>query len=224
MLVVQEPKQRPSRKKPKKPKKPKKEKKMPDVKFLIAGDPAPSPSIDKGDVIEVVPSTSDWGSSTVAPNWIRLTVTGINGAPQFPNTQQGAEDKARGWLSAWQDAFTYSEVAGAAEGMQRYRVEAGPEIVDDLDAAVRIQLRDSVVARLGGTIADQGPNFVEVDADPGWPLDEIAFVINQLSFRRFKFPDALVDSALSGSTDGQPLEFTRTRQQANNLIIDKLRN
>lgn len=190
------------------------------VKVLVAGDPPPALA-EKGDVIEVVPSTSDWGSKTTAPNWIRLNVTGVS---SDGDTQQGAEDRIRGYLSMWESGFSIADVEGAAEGLQRYRIEAMPELANDLSQEVKLQLRDAIVARMGGTVADQGGTFVEIDAAPGWPHDEIMEEIRKLKFRRFNFAAALVDNALSGATEGEPLEFTRTFSQVQSLINDKLKS
>ena len=190
-----------------------------NVKLLVAGDPPPV-AADKGDVVEVVPSTFDWGSKTVTPAWLRLTVTGVTGTP---DTQIGAENKVRAWLQAWQKGFDYSEATGATGGQQRYRIEAIPEVANDLSQAVKVRLRDAIVSRMDGTVANQGTAFVEIDAAPSWPLDEIAFVVNQLAYRRFQFPAALVDSALATVNPGEPVEFVRAQAQANNLVLDKLK-
>jgi len=189
------------------------------VKFLIAGTPPPA-AAEKGDVVEVVPSTSDWGNATVTPTWIRLNVTGITSAE---DTQIGAEDKARAWLEAWHGAFTFMEVAGATPPMQRYRVEAEPNLLNDLTVARRNQLRNAIVAFLGGTLANQGQGFIEVDGSPGTPLDELENIVNMLNYRRFNFPSTLIDQALNGTTPGEPKEVTITFTQANNLVEDKLK-
>lgn len=198
------------------------------VKLLIAGDPPP-PQAEKGDVVEVVRSTSDWGAKTVAPTWIRLTVTGVTSGP---DTQEAAEEKARGWLNAWQAGFTYAKVTGAGAGRQRYRIEAAPEIANDLDQAVKLQVRDALVSVVpNGLVAGQGTNFVEIDGDePNPPAvedpiaeGEFMRVVSTLAYRRFFFPASLVDTALAGATAGQPLEFTRTQSQANSLVVDRLK-
>lgn len=190
---------------------------MANVKVLIAGSNNLG-NAEKGDVVEVVPSVSDWGSATVTPDWVRLTITGV------PGTQQQAEDMVRGYLQAWEKEFEYSEVAGATGGQQRYRVQASAEIANDIDLSNKQQIRDDILARFDGTLVNQSGTHFEFDTYPGLPLDEIAFVINQFAFRRFKFPEALVNQALASVQEGQPAEFSRTVSFVNNNIIDKLKS
>lgn len=190
---------------------------MANVKVLIAGSDNLG-NAEKGDVVEVVPSVSDWGNATVTPDWVRLIITGV------PGTQQQAEDMVRGYLQAWEKEFEYSEVEGASGGQQRYRVEASAEIANDIDLSNKQQIRDNILARFDGALANQSGTHFEFDTYPGLPLDEIAFVINQIAFRRFKFPEALVDQALASVEAGQPAEFTRTVTFVQNNIIDKLKS
>ena len=191
---------------------------MADVKVLIAGSNNLG-NAEKGDVIEVVPSVSDWGSATVTPDWLRLTITGVPGA-----TQQLAEDKVRDYLVAWEDEFIYTEVLGAAGGQQRYRVEASPEIANDFDLNTKLEIRDRILARFDGTAVNQSSSHMEFDTYPGLPLDEIAFEINQVSYRRFQFPENLVDNALGSVNPGEPAEFSRNINYVESNIVDKLKN
>lgn len=192
---------------------------MADVKVLVIGDNSFSGGIQKGDVWEVVPSVSDWGNATVAPKWVRLTITNV------PGTQENAENTVRQYLTSWREGFTYSEVAGATGGQQRYRVEVTPEIGAALPQSIEIAIRDAILARFDGTLANQqASSHFEFDTYPGLPLDEIAFEVSQVTggLRRYRFSDALVDNALAGVPDGQPAEETATAQFVNNNIIDKL--
>jgi len=189
-----------------------------DVKILIAGSNNLS-SAEKGDVVEVVPSVSDWGSGTVTPDWVRLIITNVPGA-----SQQEAENSIREYLQAWEKEFIYNEVAGADAGEQRYRVEASPEIAGDFDLATKIEIRDNILARFDGTLANQSQTHFEFDTYPGLPLDEIAFEINQIAYRRFCFSEAMVDDALASVNPGEPVEFSRKKSWVNSNIIDKLKN
>lgn len=190
---------------------------MADVKVLIAGSDNLSLA-EKGDVVEVVPSVSDWGSGTVTPDWVRLVITNV------PGTQQEAEDLIRSYLQAWEKEFTISDVSGADAGEQRYRVEASPEIANDFDLSTKLEIRDTILTRFDGTIVNQSGAHFEFDSYSGIPLDEIAFEINQLHYRRFRFSDALVDQALSTVNPGEPVEFIRTRAWVLDNIIDKLKS
>jgi len=191
---------------------------MPNVKILIAGS-SNLGNAGKGDVIEVVPSVSDWGSGTVTPNWVRLVITNVPGA-----TQQIAEDTVREYLQAWEDEFLYSEVAGADAGKQRYRVEASPEIANDFDLATKLEIRDNILTRFDGTLANQSQTHFEFDTYPSLPLDEIAFEINQIAYRRFCFSEAMVDDALASVNPGEPVEFSKKKSWVNSNIIDKLKS
>lgn len=191
---------------------------MADVKVLIAGTNNLG-NAEKGDVVEVVPSVSDWGSATVTPDWVRLVVTNVPGA-----TQQVAEDNVRIYLQAWEDEFSYTEVSGATGGQQRYRVEASPEIANDFDLTTKLEIRDNILARFDGTPVNQSATHMEFDTYPGIPLDEIEFVINQISYRRFQFPESIVDQALGTVNPGEPAEFSRNINFVQSNIVDKLKN
>jgi len=191
---------------------------MPNVKILIAGSNNLS-NAEKGDVVEVVTSVSDWGSATVTPDWMRLVITNVPGA-----TQQIAEDTVREYLQAWENEFVYSEVDGADTGEQRYRVEASAEIANDFDLSAKLEIRDNILTRFDGTLANQSQIHFEFDTYPGLPLDEIEFEINQIAYRRFKFPESLVDQALGTVNPGEPVEFSRKKSWVNSNIIDKLKS
>jgi len=186
---------------------------MTDVKVLIAGSNNLG-NAEKGDVVEVVPSISDWGSATVTPDWIRLVITNVPGS-----TQQEAEDRMRVYLQAWEKEFSFSEVSS-----QRYRVEASSEIANDFDLAEKLEIRDRILTRFGGTLANQSKTHFEFDSVHVPELEEIAFEIKQIAYRRFRFTNALVDTALDSVSPGEPVEFIRTRQWVQNNIIDKLRS
>jgi hypothetical protein len=191
---------------------------MPDVKVLIAASDDFS-FAERGDVVEVVPSTHDWGSATVSPDWVRLTITGVPGA-----TQQAAEDLIRKRLESWEKGFEYGEINGAAEGRQRYGVQAIPELANDFDLSTKLQIRDRIINRFGGTLVNQGATFFTFDADPGIPLDEIGFELGQIAYRRYRFSDALIDQALAQVSPGEAAEFTRNATWVTNNIIDKLKS
>lgn len=184
------------------------------VKLLVAGDPPPgSGALHKGDIIEVVPWSSDWGAKTVSPSWIRLTVTDVPGTDQVD-----AEDRARLWLSNWRDAFTVSSIPGGI------RVEAGATLIASLPAARRIQIRNKLVELTGGTVSNQGQGFIEITTTSAYPLIELADEISRMEFRRWRFPASVIDTAVAGSTPGQPIEVSRTMQQATAIVEDKLKN
>lgn len=190
---------------------------MADVKLLIAGSNNLNVA-EKGDVIEVVPSTNDWGNATVTPDWIRLVVTNV------PGTQEEAENLVRTLMQSWDQEFEYSEVGDAPLGQQRYRVQASAEIANDIDLGSKLQLRDAILDRFNGTLANQSPTHFEFDATPGLPLDEIAIVIKELGFRRYYFPEAMINQALASVNTGEPAEFSRTISWVNNNVIDRLKN
>ena len=148
---------------------------MPDVKVLIAASENFT-FAERGDVVEVVSSQQDWGGATVVPDWIRLTIRNVPGG-----TQQIAEDRIRAYLGAWEGEFLISEVEGAGLGEQRYRVQASPEIANDFDLADKLEIRDRILNRFDGTVANQSPTHFEFDSYPGIPLDEVQFEIGQIS-------------------------------------------
>jgi hypothetical protein len=189
-----------------------------NVKVLVAGSNNLG-NAEKGDVIEVVPSVSDWGSATVTPDWLRLTITNVPGV-----TQQLAEDKVRAYLQAWEGEFIYSIVLGAPDGQWRYRIEASAEIANDFDLNTKLEIRDRILARFNGTPVDQSSSHMEFDAYPGIPMDEIAFEINQISYRRFRFSEKLVNQALDSVNPGEPAEFSRNMNYVQSNIVDKLKN
>lgn len=190
---------------------------MATVKVLLAGSDN-FHTATKGDVIEVVPSVSDWGNATVTPDWVRLNITDV------PGTQQQAEDTVRAYLQSWQGAFEYTEVPGAANGQQRYRVEASPEIANDFDLSGKLEIRDRILTRFNGTLANQSATHFEFDTYPGLPLDEMAFEISQIAYRRFRFPENMVNNAVALVSSGQPVTVNRTRTFVLNNIIDKMRS
>jgi len=184
-----------------------------DVVFLIAGDPPPG-STSKGDVIEVVPSTSDMGSATVAPNWARWTVTGITGTP---DTQQGAEDEARKWLVNWHQDFVYSAVD------RIYRIDTIPARGNNLNVLARDAIAQAFLDVLSnGFISDSGQSFVEIDADPGFPEEDMSTVVANLTYRGFFVPPGIVAAALDGVTAGDPATFSHPSAAATSLIRNKL--
>lgn len=190
---------------------------MSDVKVLIAGN-SDFGIAEKGDVVEVVPSTHDWGSRTVAPDWIRLTITNAPGA------QDKAEDTLREYLGSWRDAFAYSKVSGASAGQQRYRIEIIPELSSEFDLVTKQSIRDKLLSAFNGSLASQSKIHMEFDSDVvDHPLDELQNVMSLVAFRRFRFPDSLVDSALATVSPGEPAEFTRTFNWVKSNVIDKLR-
>jgi len=191
---------------------------MPDVKVLIAASSEFS-FAERGDVVEVVPSTHDWGSATVAPDWVRLTITGVPGA-----TQQAAEDRIRNYLESWCKGFEYGELDGAAEGQQRYGVQAIPELANDFDLSDKLEIRDRILNRFDGALVNQGPTFFTFDSYPGIPLDEIEFELGQIAYRRFRFSDQLIDQALAQVNAGEAAEFSRTATWVTENIIDKLKS
>lgn len=191
---------------------------MPDVKVLIAATDTFT-FAEKGDVVEVVPSTHDWGNATVSPNWIRFTITNVPGA-----TQEAAENTIRTYLENWQRGFSVSEVNGATGDNQRYRVEAIPELANDFDLSTKLTIRDRILSRFDGAVANQSATHFEFDTYAGLPLDEIEFELSQISYRRFRFSDALVDQALATVNPGEPALFSRNANWVQNNIIDKLRS
>jgi hypothetical protein len=194
------------------------------VKLLVAG--VGLGARETGAVIEVVSSAQDWGAATVAPKWIRATISNMPGT-----TQEAAEDNARDLLSSWADAFTYSEVAGAGAGQQRYRVEASQQIANDFGPNAKVKLRDHLLAwfqSVSGdttTIANQSGTHVEYDSVSGIPLSEIENeLMGVIDFNRYVFPQSLVDQALGSVNAGEPAHFVRTRQEVNALVIDRLKD
>jgi len=190
---------------------------MADVKLLIAGNNTHD-IVQKGDVIEVIPIESDWGSKTVTPDWIRLTITNVPGA------QKNAEDRLREYLVDWRGAFTYTKVDGAASGLQRYRVEVDSELADSFDMYAKRFIRDTYLESFNGTIANQSAVHIEFDSeDTDFELEELSNVMAWIGFRRFRFPDDLVDQALLSVVSGEPAEFSRTFNWAKQNVIDKVR-
>ncbi len=191
---------------------------MAAVKVLVAGSNNLGIA-EKGDVVEVVPSVSDWGNATVAPDWVRLTITNVSGS-----TQQLAENKVREYLQSWEGEFSYSVVLGAPDGQWRYRVEASLEITNDFDLTTKLEIRDNILARFNGALANQSQTHFEFDTYPNLPMDEIAFEINQIAYRRFRFPESLVNQALGSVNLGEPAEFSRNMNYIQSNIIDKLKS
>lgn len=191
---------------------------MANVKVLVSGTEGLLNLTDKGDVVEVVPSVSDWGSKTVTPAWVRLMITNV------PGGQQSAENRLRDYLTDWSDQFTYTEVSGAAQGQQRYRVEVSPALADDFDIETKKQIRDDILNRFNGVKTGQSKIHFEFDSFPGIPLDELAQVVSEVAhgFRRFRFPEALIDQALASVNPGEPAEFERTWTWTKDNIEDKL--
>lgn len=189
---------------------------MADVKVLLAGNDQLNLA-EKGDVVEMVPSVSDWGSATVTPDWVRLVIGGVSG------DQEQAEQTIRDYLTSWENEFLYSLVVGADTGYQRYRVEASPEIANDFDIETKKAIRDDVLERFSGTIYEQSKTHFEFDSFPEIPLDEISFIIARVAYRRFRFPDSLIDAAVASVNPGEPAEFSRTQLWVRDNIIDKLK-
>lgn len=191
---------------------------MATVKVLVSGTDTLLNLVDKGDVVEVVPSVSDWGTKTVTPEWIRLTIT------DTPGGQQAAEDALREYLVGWGDQFSYTEVSGAGAGEQRYRVEVDLALANDFDIETKKEIRDDILVRFDGVKTSQSATYFEFDSYPEIPLDEIEQVVRDTvhSFRRFRFPEALVDAALASVNPGEPAEFSRTWAWTKDNIEDKL--
>jgi hypothetical protein len=194
---------------------------MADVRVLVIGaDRNNWRKGEKGDVWEVVQSGVDWGNKTTAPEWVRLTITGV------PGTQEEAEERIRGYLTDWRRGFILSEVAGATGNLQRYRVEVVEELGEALPANIEIAIRNHILGRFNGNlVAQQASVFFEFDSYPGLPLDEVSYEISQVTggLRRYRFADAVVDNALNGVTPGQPAEESATFVWVSSNIIDKLR-
>ena len=190
---------------------------MADVKVLLAGNDQLN-FAEKGDVVDMVPSVSDWGNATVTPTWVRLVIENI------PGDQGEAEQTIRDYLTSWENEFMYSLVDGAATGYQRYRVEASPEIANDFDIETKKAIRDNILERFNGSIYDQSKIHFEFDSYPEIPLDELAFVISKVAYRRFRFSDLLIDAAVASVSSGEPAEFLRTQLWVRDNIIDKLKS
>lgn len=188
------------------------------VKFLIGGDPPPAAAI-KGDVISMVPAACDWGSATVIPAWVRLSVTEV-----VADTQQAADEKGQGWITSGRKGFRYSYIDGAAEGWQRYKVEAVPSLAANMGPETKAAMRDAIVAETGGVVVDQGSNFADFDiaVPPLWGLDEIAQIVDDIGFRRYCVPDSMIDTAIASTAPGDPAEYTRTQTQMDSILIDKM--
>ena len=190
---------------------------MSDVKILIAGN-SNFGIAEKGDVIEVVGSQSDWGVRTVTPDWIRLVITNV------PGSQQRSEDTLRGYLGNWGELFEYSKASGAPANRQRYRINIVPELINDFDLGTRLEIRDKILETFNGVLTGQSKSHMEFETDVAdHPLDELANVISWMAFRRFCFPESLVDAALASVSSGEPSEYYRTFTWAKDNVIDKLK-
>ena len=192
-----------------------------DVKVLVIADHSFSGGIQKGDVLEVVPSNFDWGLQTTAPRFVRLTITNVPG-----DTQQAAEDTIRQYLDSWRNGFTYTEETGAAPDAQRYRVQVDPDIGMSLPTPLQTEIRDAVLTEFTGVLVEQTPgSHFLFDANPGIPLDEIAITVDTVtgSRRRYRFDPNVIDSAMVNVQPGEPAYFSRTASWVVNNVRDKLK-
>jgi len=189
---------------------------MSDVKILIAGTDALG-TAKKGDVIDVVGSASDWGSRTVTPNWIRLIITGI------PGSQEVAENLVRGYLTSWKDKFLYRTVSGAIVGKQRYRIEISSDVVGSFDMSTKKEIREKFLEEFDGVLVNQSKNHIEFDSYPEIPIEAAKLLMSSIAYRRFCFPQYLVDAVLAGAVSGQPVLYYRTISWVRDNIIDKLK-
>lgn len=198
-----------------------------DVMLLVAGDPPPSPSITRGVIIDVITFTGvsePWGFKTVAPNWIRETVTVVPGA-----TRQESEDEARTLLKSLRSGFIYSAVPGAAPGFQRYRTEANPALSGNLNANSKAFVRDGILADTNGVMANEDENSFEIDVVENWVSSiseatiEFGVITSELGNRRVAYPSGIIFDALDGVPAGQPATMTHPWPSLEGLLSDKLR-
>jgi hypothetical protein len=188
---------------------------MATVKVLIAASDFNLCS--KGDVVEVVSAEQDWGSATVLPKWIRLTITNV------PGSQVNAENNLREYIRDWKKGFEYSKITGASTGVQRYRVTVVPNLLANFDLETKKDLRDKIISEFNGSLVNQSQTSFEFDGEPELEIEEIGNVISLESFRRFRFSDTMINQAIAASQPGDSVEFERTFSWVKANVIDKLR-
>lgn len=188
---------------------------MANIKLLIAA--TDMPPAEKGDVVEVVGSNLDWGLKTVAPSWIRLTVTGV------PGDQQSSENKVRDYLSSWGSAFKYSKVVSPTPGKGRYRIDLSPELDSVFTLENKIDLRNAILAETEGEVISQSKRHLEIETSIRPDVNDIEAIVSQYAYRRYRFPDSMIDAVLRLSVSGEPSHFTRSYDWVTANIIDKLR-
>ena len=189
---------------------------MADVKLLVIGTARGNwRKGKKGDVWEVVSSVQDWGSATVSPDWVRLTITGV------PGTQTEAEQLIRAaYMQPYSTGFDYSEVAGV------YRVEVKPEL-GTITTPLFNAIRDGVCARFAttGTFTNQSNRrWFEFDGGPGIPLDEIEqeLDVHAEGAKRHALDENIVDDAIGGVAAGDPAPWAIAYTTPQAEIVDKL--
>lgn len=188
---------------------------MAQIKLLIAA--VDMPPAEKGDVVEVIGDGLDWGTKTVAPSWIRLTVTNV------PGSQSVAEARARDYLASWGKAFKYSRVASPTPGLARYRIEMSPELDDLFSMETKLDLRDAILAETEGTIVVQTKRHIELETAVRPEINILEAIVEQFAYRRYRFPDSMVDSAMLFAVPGDVVEFTRPYSWVTSNVVDKLR-
>lgn len=194
------------------------------VNFLIVGEG--NPEYEKGAVISA--QSQGFGDLEVTPGFVQLTVTDFPGS-----TQMEAVQTALQYMGRWADHFSVIEVNGAGFGRQRYRVEATPEVANDLGAQTKVKMRDTILNWMQGfdpsaEVTDQGSTFAEYESIQGIPTEEIKNELTgAVNFSRYVFPASLVDAALATVNPNEPVHFNRTFDQvkpgAPQGVIDKLK-
>lgn len=188
-----------------------------DVRVLIAADTMATDLLHSGDVVDILKPEQDWGYQTVAPDWIRLTIERV------PGTSEEAHTTIEKLLEGWNHAFVYSDVGGASEGHQRYRVSIRPEEADNFDMRTKSQLHTDVMTPFSGSFVTSEPMYFEFDSDKDIPLNEIGNVLAWAGYRRFRLSEGLVTAALAGVSDGEPAPLSREWNWVKNKIVDKMK-
>jgi hypothetical protein len=193
-----------------------------DVKLLVAGNPTPTPgSIEVGDIVSVCQMGGDWGNKTVAPSWIRLTITAVKTPREFPNTQEGAEDFISAWLDRLNTAFSAVEITGAIATERRYRVALLPDVGVAIKPALITEIKQQLSSVTEGTVKREDAKSIDLDCREMDPV-ELLESIKKLRYRRLACSSTFVASVLATSTPGQPAETTLDYDAARAILRDKV--